>query len=396
MRTTEIQCGYLPLVDCAPLIIAKELTFAAHEGLELTLMPQPSWSALRDRLAFGHIQFAHMLSPMPVAMSLGLGSVPTKIDALMVLSVNGTVIGVSSDLDRRMRATGWVNNFNSPDATSQAIFEATENTLRIGVPFPFSMHRMLLEYWLTQAPGFASDRIEIVTVPPPDMAEAVRTGRLDMFCVGEPWGAVAVQQSGATLIQPGCGIWEFAPEKVLGARHAWVRDNPDICKAMVRAIYKAGKWLDQPENIPLAVEILARSQHLNLPEDAIDPALTHHIATRLGAAPISIEHFLRFHDNAANFPWRSQACWIADRLSEWHSLDIDASRDVARTCFRSDLYRDALTPIGADMPGASEKVEGAMSIPTAVASTKGEMILGPDRFFDGAVFDFGGSEPSKK
>ena len=102
MKVTQVTCGYLPLVDCAPLIIAKELKFAAQEGLDLTLLQQPSWSALRDRLAFGHIDFAHMLSPMPVAMSLGLGGAPNRIDALMVLSVNGTVIGVSADLSRKM------------------------------------------------------------------------------------------------------------------------------------------------------------------------------------------------------------------------------------------------------------------------------------------------------
>lgn len=388
MRTTEIRCGYLPLVDCAPLIIAKELRFAAQEGLNLTLMRQPSWSALRDRLAFGHIDFAHMLSPMPIAMSLGLGSMPAKVDALMVLSVNGTVIGVSSDLGQKMHATGWMNTFDKPKLTSDALFAATRVPLRIGVPFPFSMHRMLLEYWLKQSPKFAADRIEIVTIPPPDMAQAVQDGRLDMFCVGEPWGSVAVQQSGATLVLSGSAIWGCAPEKVLGARHDWVEKHPDTCKAMIRAIYKAGNWLEQPENTPLAVEILARSQHLDLPDHAIDPALTKRIATTIGKEPKRSDQFIAFHDHAANFPWRSQACWISDQLAEWHQLDPETSRETARSCFRSDFYRDALKIVGVDMPGASEKIEGALSVPTAVASSKGQMILGPDQFFDGAIFDF--------
>ncbi|MGB3247363.1 MAG: CmpA/NrtA family ABC transporter substrate-binding protein [Sulfitobacter sp.] len=390
MKTTQIHCGYLPLVDCAPLIIAKELTFAAQEGLDLILMKQPSWSALRDRLAFGQIDFAHMLSPMPVAMSLGLGGIPSQIDALMVLSVNGTVIGVSADLDCKMRATGWTNSFDNPQPTSKAILEAAPQRLRIAVPFPFSMHRMLLETWLSQSPGSLPEQIEIVTVPPPQMADAVRNGAIDMFCVGEPWGSVAVQQSEATLILPGSSIWEFAPEKVLGARHDWVTQNPELCHSMIRAIYKAANWLDQPENTPLAVEILARTQHLDLPDHAIDPALTRRIVTKLGQKPRKADLFLGFHRGAANFPWRSQASWIADVLSRWHGLDRDDARKTARACFRSDMYRDALASIGADMPGASEKVEGKMAVPTAVASTMGEMILGPDRFFNGAVFDFGG------
>ncbi|MFC4214462.1 CmpA/NrtA family ABC transporter substrate-binding protein [Pseudophaeobacter arcticus] len=388
MKRTQINCGYLPLVDCAPLIIAKELSFAAEEGLELQLMKQPSWSALRDRLAFGQIDFAHMLSPMPVAMSLGLGGVATRIDALMVLSVNGTVIGISADLDRRMQDTGWRNSFGTPQETSKALFAASAQPLRIGVPFPFSMHRMLLETWLSQVPGYRPERIQIVTVPPPKMAEAVRDGSLDMFCVGEPWGTVAVQQSGATLVLPGSSIWECAPEKILGVRHEWAEQNTKTCLALIRAISKAAQWLDQPRNTPLAVSILARSQHLDLPDHAIDPALTHQITTRLGQPPRQAEHFLRFYQSAANFPWRSQASWIADFLSGWHGLDTQAARDIARACFRTDLYREALAPIGIELPKTSEKIEGGMRAPTAVSSTLGKMILGPDGFFNGAVFDF--------
>ncbi|MBT0958294.1 ABC transporter substrate-binding protein [Alphaproteobacteria bacterium KMM 3653] len=395
MKATQVRCGYLPLVDCAPLIIAKELKFAEQEGLDLTLVKQPSWSALRDMLAFGQIDFAHMLSPMPVAMSLGLGGMTSAIDVLMVLSVNGTIVGVSDDLDRRMQETGWTNTFSNPVETAEAIFAASTGKIRIGVPFVFSMHRMLLETWLSKAVAGAEDRIEIVTVPPPKMADAVSSGALDMFCVGEPWGSVAVQQSGATLVLPGSKIWQFSPEKVLGVGHNWAAEHPKLCQAMIRAIYKAAFWLDQPENSPLAVEILARSQHLDLPDHAIDPALSGQFVTKLGHTPEQVARFMAFHSGAATFPWRSQASWIADVLSRWHGLDPALSRQTARACFRSDIYRAALTPIGADMPGASEKVEGAMEVPTAVASTLGEMILGPDRFFNGAVFDFGAPPPPK-
>jgi NitT/TauT family transport system ATP-binding protein len=370
------------------LIIAKELTFAAQEGLDLILMRQPSWSALRDRLAFGQIDVAHLLSPMPLAMSLGLSGVQTPIDALMVLSVNGTVIGTSRALNAAMRKTGWANEFNDPSATSKAIFAAAASKLRIGVPFPFSMHRMLLEYWLHQDPNFDLSRVEIITVPPPQMAEAIEDGRLDMFCVGEPWGSVAVQRSDATLILPGAAIWEFAPEKVLGARREWVSENVKTGHAMIRAIYKATMWLNQPENVPLAVEILARSQHLDLPDHAIDPAFGGNLVTQQGNDPMRTPNLVNFHGSCANFPWRSQASWIADRLAQWHDLPAIATRDTARQCFRPDMYRAALKPLGVDMPLASEKVEGAMTRLTTVASTKGQLILGPDTFFDGALFDF--------
>jgi len=389
MTGTPIHCGYLPLVDSAPLIIAKELNFAAQEGLNLALSKQPSWSALRDRLAFGQIDVAHVLSPMPLAMSLGLSGIQVDIDALMVLSVNGTVIGVSQSLAAKMQANGWINSFDNPVETARAAISTDAPKLRIGVPFPFSMHRMLVDYWLTQDANFDSEKVEVITVPPPQMADAVREGRLDMFCVGEPWGTVAVQQSEATLVLPGSAIWQFAPEKVLGARHEWVAENPKTSKALIRAIYKATTWLHRSENMPLAAEILARSQHLDLPDHAIDPALTGRIMTHSSVEPKQTKRFINFHTQSANFPWRSQACWIADRLAQWHDLDLHKTQQSARDRFRTDLYRNALAQVGVDMPGASEKVEGAMKHMTAVASTKGQMILGPDTFFDGKLFDFG-------
>ena len=395
MKGRLVTCGYLPLVDCAPLIIAKELHFAAQEGLDLHLSKQPSWSALRDWLAFGQIDFAHMLSPMPIAMSLELGGMPSKIDALMVLSINGTVIGVSDRLAQAMRATGWRNNFGDPKASSKALLATPNERLRIGVPFPFSMHRILLERWLTHSVDYTPERIEVVTVPPPQMADAVKSGALDMFCVGEPWGSVAVQQSGATLILPSSSIWQCAPEKVLGVRHDWAEANQETCASIIRAIYRASHWLDQPENIALAAEILARSQHLDLPDHAIEPALSNRMVTQLGQRALHSDNFLRFHKGAANFPWRSQAAFICNELASLHGLDPQRVLKTACACFRSDLYREALMPIGGDLPSASEKVEGALSVSTAAASLNGKMILGPDRFFDGAVFDFEGVQLPK-
>lgn len=393
MSNVLVQCGYLPLVDSAPLIIAHELGFANDEGLDLSLVRQPSWSALRDMLALGHLDVAHMLSPMPVAMSLGLGGMPAKVDALMVMSLNGSVIGVSREIGAAMTTGGWVNTFGDPRGTAAALFAATDQRLRIGVPFPFSMHRILLEYWLMRDPMFRADRIEIITVPPPRMADAVADGALDVFCVGEPWGSVAVQNSRAELVLPSRAIWQTAPEKVLGARHSWVQDNHNTSAKVIRAVYKAAKWLDQPANTPLATEILTRSQHLDLPDHAIDPALSGHITLRQGDGPKRVEPLVTFNTKSANFPWRSQAAWIATRLAQWHDLDLDAACEAAAACFRSDLYRAALSPLGVDLPGASEKIEGALEHETLVASSRGQMILGPDQFFDGAKFDISTGTP---
>ena len=376
MSATVLNCGYVPLVDCAPLVIAQELGFAAEEGLALNLVRQPSWSALRDMLALGHLDAAQMLSPMPVAMSIGLGGLAAEIDTLMVLSVNGTVFGISNALAETLDlvpfgdARQLLNQLASRDGTS----------LRIGVPFHYSMHRLLLSYWTSAAPNL---KITEVTVPPPRMADAMADGHVDAFWVGEPWGSVAVQRGVGQLMMAGRDVWQFAPEKVLAARRDWVREHDGRVGQLMRAVFHASRWLDAPKNKPLAVEILGRSEHLRLSPDLIDPAVSGHLVPKQGAHPIEVNRFLQFHKHAATFPWRSQAAWIAEQLG----ADADGlSR--AKACFRSDLYRKHLPQIGTDMPGASEKVEGSLQFDTAVASSRGHMILAPDAFFDGKTFDF--------
>ncbi|WP_415401861.1 CmpA/NrtA family ABC transporter substrate-binding protein [Tateyamaria sp. SN3-11] len=389
MNMVRLNCGYVPLVDSAPLIVAQELRFAADEGITLNLLRQPSWAALRDLLALGHLDVAHMLSPMPTAMSLGLSGPAAQIDALMVLSANGTVIGVSSHMAEEMRARGWPGGFDSPQATVAPMLAALDRPLRVGVPFPFSMHRFLFDYWLRNAGAQVPREARIITTPPPLMAEAVKAGEIDVFCVGEPWGSVAVGAGVGELILVGVAIWAHAPEKVLAARRVWVDDNAKAVGALMRAVSRAARWLDKPENRVLAIEILARSTHLDLPDTAIEHALTGRFATRQGAKPVHVPDFVRFHAGATNFPWRSQAAWIGAEISHLTGIDRAHAIAVAQGTMRPDCYRTHLGPIGVDMPGASAKVEGALAHPSAVASTRGEMILGPDAFFDGKTYDFG-------
>lgn len=380
MTGTVLNCGYVPLVDCAPLVIAQELGFAAEQGLALNLVRQPSWSAVRDMLALGHLDAAHMLSPMPVAMSMGMGGLPARVDVLMVLSVNGTVFGVSNALAAELDAGAADVRFGDATDLLARLAARTGKPLRIGVPFHYSMHRLLLSYWTSTAPRL---QVEEVTVPPPRMAQAVADGFVDAFWVGEPWGSVAVERGVARLMMTGRDVWQFAPEKVLAARHDWVEQNGDTARKLMRAVFQAAAWLDTKKNKPLAIEILGRSEHLSMSPDLIDPAVTGHIVPRQQVPPVPVERFLQFHKHAASFPWRSQAAWIA------HALGADATgREKAKACFRSDLFRQNLTDIGADMPGASEKVEGALRFETAVASSRGHMILAPDAFFDGRTFDF--------
>ncbi|MDK3073682.1 CmpA/NrtA family ABC transporter substrate-binding protein [Sedimentitalea sp. JM2-8] len=386
MKPVSLSVAYMPLVDAAPLIIAQEMGFADPEGLSLDLIAAPSWSSARDMLAFGRVDAAHLPSPVPIAMALGLGGVATPLSAVLVLSVNGNVIGVSRALESRLRDLGSDFDFADARKAATALAKAATGPLVFGVPFPFSMHAELLRYWFART-DLADRAIEIRTVPPPLMARALADGEVDAFCVGEPWGSVAVDMGAGALLLPGKAIWAFAPEKVLAVRTEWAETEQRLLGGLMRSVWRAGRWLSQPGSRTIAAEILSRPAYLDLPAELIDRALTGRFTISGQAEQRAVGDFLHFHSGAANFPWRSQARWIAHRLSRQNGLDSAAAQDAAAAVFRTDLFRRHLASTDADMPGASEKIEGAIRHPMAVASQKGRLSLLPDAFFDGSNFD---------
>ncbi len=392
MNLTRFRIGFVPLLDMAPIVIARDMGFAAAEGLALDLQRAPSWSSLRDMLLWGQVEAAQMLAPVPVAMALGLGGAVARLDILQVMSINGDVIGVSQHLANRLRAAG--HDFGFADARrarddlakAAALSEAASGPLRIGVPFPFSTHVELVTYWLRDA-GLS---YQLCTIPPPRMADALAAGEIDAFCVGEPWGSVAVEQGAGTLLLPSRAIWAVAPEKVLAARHDWLSDNPALAGRLMRAIWRAARWLSVPENRHIASDILARPEYVNAPVDLLDRALRGEIVISPQGEIRQVPDMIRFYDGAASFPWRSQAAWFGAQLAARHGLDMEQSIAAAKAICRTDLYRQNLRPAGADLPGASEKLEGSLHHQTAVASERGQMILAPDAFFDGQIFDASG------
>lgn len=386
MKTVTLPVAYMPLVDAAPLIVAQDLGFAEAEGLSLDLIAAPSWSSVRDMLAFGRVDAAHMLSPVPVAMALGLGGVTTSLSAVSVLSMNGNVIGVSRSLEDRLRGVGHTFAFDDAAAAGAALALVIKDRLTVGVPFPFSMHVDLLRYWVENTP-LASLDIDIRVVPPPLMAHAIAAGEIDAFCVGEPWGSVTVEDGTGALLLPGKAIWSFSPEKVLAVRSDWVETEPHLLGRLMRAVYKAGRWLSLPESRTAAATLLSRKEYLDVPSELIDRALSGRLTISAQGEQRQVDGFIEFNRGAANFPWRSQAKWIGQRLAVRAGLEIAPAMQTAASVFRSDLYRQELKATTADLPGASEKLEGALAHETAVASETGRLILHPDRFFDGHVFD---------
>ncbi|MEL6585326.1 MAG: CmpA/NrtA family ABC transporter substrate-binding protein [Pseudomonadota bacterium] len=387
MKLMPLRLGFIPLVDAAPLIIAQEMGFAAEEGLTFDLQRAPSWSTLRDLLSFGQVDAAHMLAPIPVASALGLGGQGTPLTALLVLSVNGNVIGVSRSLEARLRDAGHDFGFQDARQTGKALLSVMDAPIRIGVPFPFSMHAELVYYWLSALGLPAPQGLDVRTIPPPLMADALRSGEVDAFCVGEPWGSRSVEMGVGALILPTKAIWAFAPEKVLATRLDWAEAQPDLRGRLIRAVWRAGRWLGQPTSLMLAAEILSRRAYLDLPSDLIERALTGRLLIDALGAERDVPGFVSFHAGAAGFPWRSQGEWIATHLAARTGLDRTSAAKAGQAVFRSDLYRQALAGTAVDLPGASAKVEGALAHETAVASAGGHLVLQPDAFFDGRIFE---------
>ncbi|WP_171097717.1 MULTISPECIES: ABC transporter substrate-binding protein [unclassified Ruegeria] len=386
MRTVTLPVAYMPLVDAAPLIVAREMGFDHAEGISLDLRPAPSWSSLRDMLAFGHVDAAHLLSPVPVAMALGLGGIATSLSAVSVLSLNGNVIGVGTHLAQRLADQGFAFDFADAQAAGAALAKVAGDVLVFGVPFPFSMHVELLRYWVAGT-DLASKQVEIRTVPPPLMAQALAGGEIDAFCVGEPWGSFAVDDNVGALLLPGRAIWSCAPEKVLAVRNDWAETEPHLLGSLMRAVWRAARWLSQPDSRTTASEMLSRKTYLDVSPELVDRALMGEFTISARGETRQVEGFVEFFDGAATFPWRSQAKWVAHQLAMRNGLDASTAERQAAKVFRSDLYRRELQGLGVETPGASEKLEGALAESTAVASANGSLILSQNVFFDRRIFE---------
>ncbi len=385
MSLSTLRLGYVPLTDAAPLIVAQELGFAAEEGLSLDLIRVQSWAQSRDLLGMGGIDAAHMLVPLPIAQTLGLGPAYPRFDLVMMLSVGGQAIAVSAALADAMRGNGHGFGFDDPVAARDAVMAVAGGQLKVGVPFPFSTQAELVRRWLDGtelAPG-----VTIHTVPPPLMADALAAGEVDAFCVGEPWASYAVETGVGALLLAGRAIWASPPEKALVLTRDFTQNRAEETGRLMRAVWRACRWLDRSENRGTAAEILSRPEYLNLPPELTERGLLGRLHISASGEVRHFPDFIRFHDGAVNFPWRSLASLLARRIAGAHGLDVIRAMEQATECFRTDLYRQHLRDAGADLPGASARIEGAMAHPTAVASEKGQMILAPDAFFDGETFD---------
>jgi len=391
---TELRLGFIALNDCAPLVVAREQGLFAAEGLCVTLSREASWANVRDKVAVGALDGAHMLAPMTLAASLGVGGERTPICVPLSLNLNGSAVTVSKALADAMRdidPDGMAEKPRTARPLARLIAARRgrgEPPLTFAVTFPYSMHNYELRYWMGQA-GIDPDRdVRLVVVPPPRMAARMRSGDIDGFCVSAPWNAVSVSEATGEIMVYASEMWRLGPDKVFGVTAAFAKANPQTLQAMLRALLRAAAWADAPENRAELARMLARPEYVDAPEEIVRLSLVGSPPYVAGEAGSDSLDYIVYHRYAASFPWRSHAVWFLTQMRRWgqvgSDVDIAAAADAV---YRPDLFRAAAAELGEPAPLVDEKVEGAHPECWTLDEATAPIPMAPDLFFDGKVFD---------
>lgn len=371
-----VHAGFIPLIDCAPLIMARELGFDEQFGFRLELHREVSWANIRDKLDLGVFDCAQMLAPMPLAASLGLGRATQPIMAPMALSQNGNAITVSralftemADADHAAMEKGGAWAAQAMAAVVRKRQSDGREPLTFGIVYPFSAHNYDLRYWLASAGIDPDNDVNLVVVPPPLIVASLASGRVDGCCVGEPWNSVAVSEGIGEIVATKSELWARSPEKVLGVRESWAEGNMDLLHRLIRALVSSASWLADPENRAKTATILARETYVGVAADILNKPLTGDMELGSGRA-MHVDDMVLFQRGGATFPWYSHAIWFLTQMIRWGQVRQPFSvRNVAERVYRPDIYREAVAPLGLSMPASDIKRDD------------GEV------FFDDATFD---------
>lgn len=344
---TELKIGFMPLLDCALLVVAHEVGMARQQGLSLRLLRESSWANIRDRVAIGHFDAAHMLAPMVVAENCGAGHLDTPLVAPVALGTGGNAITVSGPLWQAMVQAGAVPG-GEPAALARILAQvvarratAGEPQLTLAMVFPFSCHNYQLRDWL-ESGGIDPERdVRLVVLPPPLLVDALRSGQVDGFCVGEPWNSLAVE-AGIGVIAAVCSdVWPRPPEKVLGMRLRFADENPQVVAALVRAIHGASLWAADAGNHADLAQLLAQPRYVGAPARLLQAALDGSMRFVPGMPPLSRPQFLALGP-ADILPQEGWADLFLSNMQRWGQVGADVPVARARAAFRAAAFNDAL------------------------------------------------------
>ena len=394
LEKSSLDIGFIPLADCAPLAIAYEKGFFERHGLRVTLRREASWASIRDKTMLGLFDAAHMLYPMPIASTLGIGGVQCPMVTAICLSLGGNAITVSNALHDEM--LGAASDFITDRSESALALKKTiqsrqavgKGPLRFGVVFPTSTHHYELRFWMASA-GIDPDLdVKIMVVPPPEMPNAMRSGRIDGYCVGEPWNSYAIERGWGKTLMTKQELWNNAPEKVLGTTKKWANEHPNTHRALVRAVLEACVWADKQENREEVASIISQPRYIDAPLSSVKMSMLGQFRYDLDSPVESKPDFMSFHRYATNFPWHSHAKWFMTQMLRWGQIDeVPGYSEFAEQVMLTELYRESADELGVPAPLINDKTEGTHRNNWVLEHATSPIKMGSDQIIGGVCFD---------
>ncbi|SEK69320.1 nitrate/nitrite transport system substrate-binding protein [Roseateles sp. YR242] len=361
----EVRIGFIPLTDCASVVMAAALGFDKKYGIKIVPTKEASWAGVRDKLVNGELDMAHVLYGLIYGVHLGVAGPKKDMAILMTLNNNGQAITLSKKLA----------DAGATDIGSLAkVMQKDKREYTFAQTFPTGTHAMWLYYWLATAGIHPMKEAKVITVPPPQMVANMRVGNMDGFCVGEPWGHRAIIDGiGITAITTQ-DIWKDHPEKVLGTTGDFVKKYPNTARAVIMAVLEASRWIDASlSNKQKMAETIADKAYVNTSVDAINQRILGRYQNGLGKTWDDPNYMKFFNDGAVNFPYLSDGMWFLTQHKRWGLLKEHPDYlGVARQINQIDLYKSAASALG-------------VSVPKEVVRTS--------KLMDGVVWD--GKDPAK-
>jgi nitrate/nitrite transport system substrate-binding protein len=394
LEKSKLSLGFIPLTDCAPLVVAFEKGYFKKYGLDVALSKEASWANIRDKVSIGELDGAHMLAGMPIAASLGVGALPKATITAFSLDLNGNAITVSNELYERMVKADPEAMRERP-LTARALKKvidadkvAGKEPMTFAVVFPVSTHNYQLRYWLGAAGINPDQDLRLIVIPPPQMVANLKAGNIAGYCVGEPWNERAVETGIGRVLITSYELWNNNPEKVFGVNLEWHEKHSRTHQALIMALLEAAQWMDQPDNRMEVVKLISQKSYVNAPEDTVKMSMTGTFKYAQNEEPRPLPDFNVFYRYAANFPWQSHAAWFIGQMYRWGQLEQPANiLQAAASVYRPDLYRQAAKALGVPHPTIEVKPEGVNAGPWTLAEATSPIAMGPDLFFDGGRFD---------
>ena len=338
----EVKVGFIPLTDCASVVIASVMKFDEKYGIKIVPSKEASWAAVRDKLVNGELDASHVLYGLIYGVQLGIGGPKKDMAVLCTLNNNGQAITLSNQL----RDKGAIDG-----PSLKALIAREKREYTFAQTFPTGTHAMWLYYWLAANGIHPFNDVKTIVVPPPQMVANMRVGNMDGYCVGEPWGNRAIYDKiGFTAITTQ-DIWKDHPEKVLGTSAEFVQQNPNTTRAMIAAVIEASQFIDTMANRKKVAEIIADKSYVNCPVDVIDQRLEGVYDNGIGKKWNDANYMKFYNDGAVNFPYLSDGMWFLTQHRRWGLLKEDPDYlAVARQVNKIDLYKQAAALAKAQVP----------------------------------------------